>query len=116
MLRDVHPRAGTRPVRTTDAASAPRFIAGDPLRAIAALGVVVFHLIFALGLLHFPADPGAAHALARFSELPRLGLYVFFVLSGYLLGRPFVRAFVERRRHRTSRATCATVRCESRPV
>jgi peptidoglycan/LPS O-acetylase OafA/YrhL len=95
MLREVHPRAGSR--TATTAASVGRFIAGDPLRAIAASGVLLFHLTWAVRVAGSPSgrlDPGTVMQL---SEFGRLGLYVFFVLSGYLLGRPFVRAFVERR-------------------
>lgn len=82
-------------------AAGGRFIAGDPLRAIAALSVVLFHVAFLalwfrgvhVGVpeIEFPAAYGSnAEALAYLN----VGLSVFFVLSGYLIARPFVRAFV----------------------
>ncbi len=95
-MRELHPRAHSR--AATVAASAGRFVAGDPLRAVAATGVLLFHLTWAVRVAGTPTgrlDPGTVPQL---SEFGRLGLYVFFVLSGYLLGRPFVRAFVEPRR------------------
>jgi peptidoglycan/LPS O-acetylase OafA/YrhL len=71
-----------------------RFIAGDPLRAVAALAVVVFHIAL-LGI-----GTGVARGEhAPFGQLTgtlaslQLGIYVFFALSGYLLARPFIVAF-----------------------
>jgi peptidoglycan/LPS O-acetylase OafA/YrhL len=84
----------------TSAAPAPRqrFEGGDPLRAFAAVTVFVFHAAYFCMIL--PSQPGLwfgdgygavlGRALGHFE----LGLYVFFVLSGYLISRPFVGAIV----------------------
>jgi peptidoglycan/LPS O-acetylase OafA/YrhL len=62
----------------------------DGLRAFAALGVMLFHL----WVYTEPLPPGASpHTLGqRLFESTRWGLLLFFVLSGYLLYRPWVRA------------------------
>ena len=79
------------------AAPSGHFVAGDPLRGIAAASVVVYHVAFQTTLefdLRRPADWdvfGVAGPVLRNLDL---GLYIFFVLSGYLIARPFVRAFV----------------------
>ena len=78
---------------------AQRFIAGDPLRALAALSVLVYHAGF-LARDPVPASwteaaPGYGDALAHLLAALDAGLFVFFVLSGYLIAGPFVRAFVE---------------------
>ena len=78
-----------------------RFIAGDPLRALAALTVLVYHAAF-LARDPIPAsweEASAAYGDVLTHGLAALdaGLFVFFVLSGYLIGGPFVRAFVEGR-------------------
>lgn len=81
--------------------SRARFVAGDPLRAIAALGVVFGHsfsvALFASGHgdLNGQAVPGIGWLqwpVANGQEL----VFLFFALSGYLIGRPFIRSFVER--------------------
>lgn len=79
------------------------FAAGDPLRAIAALAVVVGHVV-GLALLswlidHQLTDPATrAAAYGPVGDVATaggpVGVSIFFVLTGYLLGRPFVRAFV----------------------
>src|SRR5438105_7314723 len=79
-----------------ETASAGRtFVVGDSLRAIAALSVLVFHQIPEQLMYGNPA------MVAAFGRLPGavlasldLGLYLFFVLSGYLLARPFLRAYI----------------------
>jgi peptidoglycan/LPS O-acetylase OafA/YrhL len=91
------------PARAGESASdeGGRFIAGDPLRGVAALSVAAYHVGFftavhrgetsldSYGLVSlYSAFPG--HAIAHL----HLGLYIFFVLSGYLIARPFVRAVV----------------------
>jgi peptidoglycan/LPS O-acetylase OafA/YrhL len=67
----------------------PRFPLFDGLRAIAALSIVVTH---ASGLTTFGAtnDPVGAYT-ARLNA----GVAVFFVISGFLLYRPFVAARLE---------------------
>src|SRR2546423_1616625 len=76
-------------------AAQDRLIAGDPPRGLAAVSVVLYHAW--LGSVYAkpfgaPADISGLgdRVLINFS----LGLYIFFVLSGYLIARPFVRAFV----------------------
>jgi peptidoglycan/LPS O-acetylase OafA/YrhL len=66
----------------------------DGLRAIAALSVVCFHV----WLYRFP-DPTHAQRTSAFDDVLsdfRLGLILFFVLSGYLLYRGFARAALQR--------------------
>ena len=62
----------------------------DGYRALAALMVVVTHIAFATGLT---AQGLLGHALARFDA----GVPLFFVMSGFLLYRPWVRAAFEAR-------------------
>lgn len=76
-----------------------RLIAGDPLRALAALSVLVYHAGF---LARDPVPASWKEASAAYGEVLThglaaldAGLFVFFVLSGYLIAGPFVRAFVE---------------------
>jgi peptidoglycan/LPS O-acetylase OafA/YrhL len=79
------PLAATRATR-------PRAFGLDVCRALAALGVLVTHVAFATGLV----------APERWSSplrqvLPRLdvGVTIFFVLSGLLVSRPFLRRLLE---------------------
>jgi peptidoglycan/LPS O-acetylase OafA/YrhL len=77
-----------------------RFVAGDPLRAVAALSVLTYHMAYGASLLFAGGGDRATRfhdAYGPFGPLLAnldLGLYVFFVLSGYLLARPFLRALV----------------------
>jgi len=65
----------------------PRFPAFDGLRAIAAVTVVVVHVGFVSGLT--PKNPlGVGIYTARME----IGVSVFFLISGFLLYRPFVVA------------------------
>ena len=75
-----------------------RFLAGDPIRGMAALLVVLYHAAFLaqptggeslpnLGLVYGAA---AGDVLRAFD----LAVFAFLVLSGYLIGRPFVHSFV----------------------
>jgi peptidoglycan/LPS O-acetylase OafA/YrhL len=66
-------------------AQSPRFPLFDSLRAIAALSVVVFHIGFFLKALQ-SEFPG------RFLAQLNIGVTIFFVISGFLLYRPFVHA------------------------
>jgi peptidoglycan/LPS O-acetylase OafA/YrhL len=62
-----------------------RFPGFDGLRAIAAVTVFVFHM--------FNADPRpVAHGYGRYLALLNIGVPLFFVISGFLLYRPFVIA------------------------
>jgi acetyltransferase len=63
----------------------------DGLRGLAALGIVVLHVwMFDHGDAHSRFDPQSALDMA-INEL-RLGVVLFFVLSGFLLYRPFLAA------------------------
>jgi peptidoglycan/LPS O-acetylase OafA/YrhL len=66
--------------------SAPRFPLLDSVRAIAALSVLLFHASF------WSQITLTGSALAPFLTRLDVGVTIFFVLSGFLLYRPFVRA------------------------
>jgi peptidoglycan/LPS O-acetylase OafA/YrhL len=72
----------------------PRIGGLDGLRGLAALAVLVFH-----AWLYSGPDPGSAQRSSAsdyvFHEL-RLGLVLFFALSGFVLFRPWVRAALDR--------------------
>lgn len=87
-----------------------RFIAGDPLRGIAALGVFAFHAAAAAAILTGfgallvapPASPAGyldAYGLVLGSLIVAgpAGVLFFFLLSGYLIGRPFVWSLIDAR-------------------
>jgi peptidoglycan/LPS O-acetylase OafA/YrhL len=94
---DAPPEAREHATQPSDAAPRlDRFLAGDGLRLLAAVGVLVFHALVVASTTHPDATPDDSID-ARIANLGRIGLWVFFVLSGYLLARPFVAAFVERR-------------------
>ena len=63
----------------------PRFPLLDAMRAIAALSIVVTH---ASGVTNFNTDNWLGHFTARMN----FGVTIFFLLSGFLLYRPFVAA------------------------
>lgn len=87
-----------------------RFIAGDALRGLGALAVFVVHAAAAAIIL-----TGSAELLTRNTDSPAgfleafgtvlgslivagpFGFLIFFVLSGYLIGWPFVRAVIDGR-------------------
>jgi len=80
-----------------------QFIAGDPLRALAALWIVSYHVVAnaltrttdrTVGM-DFDVSLGEiGHVIAR----ARFSVWLFFALSGYLLGRPFIHALITGRR------------------
>jgi peptidoglycan/LPS O-acetylase OafA/YrhL len=77
-------------------ADAPGFLlAGDALRALAALAVVAFHaeqgVSYGLGE-PYRSDPGAVSWIGPWLAQGSAGVWVFFALSGYLVGGPWVRA------------------------
>jgi peptidoglycan/LPS O-acetylase OafA/YrhL len=68
---------------------AERFPLMDSLRAIAALSVLAFHAAFFAGMYT------SGSALRPYLAQPGAGVTVFFLISGFLLYRPFVRARLE---------------------
>ncbi len=78
-----------------------RFVAGDPLRALGALGVLLFHIGaftgVGVGLFNHGLFTSADRLPIRLIDSANFGVSLFFALSGYLLGRPFVTAFVRNR-------------------
>lgn len=87
----------------TPAPSVPRsrFIAGDPIRGLAALAILVYHCAYAslaaAGLDVADWEAGYGHVGAALLQDMEIALFVFLVLSGYLIGRPFIARFVEGR-------------------
>ena len=63
----------------------PRFPLVDSLRAIAALSVLVYHTGYATSAIRQPV-------YGAFIERLNVGVTLFFVISGFLLYRPFVAA------------------------
>lgn len=82
---------------TARLASSPSFVAGDPIRGL--LSVLVIFVHAAAGAAVVNGIPDGQHAVLFGSELGHvldIALFAvpgFFVLSGYLLARPFVQAF-----------------------
>ncbi len=70
-------------------ASHARFPLVDGVRAIAALTIFFFHVAFHLGLL-------TQDTLSRYLGNLNVGVPIFFVVSGFLLYRPFVAARLDR--------------------
>ncbi|HEV7808852.1 MAG TPA: acyltransferase [Solirubrobacteraceae bacterium] len=80
----------------SQAKSDRRMASIDGLRGIAALSVFVFH-----GWLYTMPEPGASHRSSVGDYVAhelRLGLVLFFVLSGFLLSRPWFAAALDERR------------------
>jgi peptidoglycan/LPS O-acetylase OafA/YrhL len=65
---------------------AERFPLFDGLRALAALSVLVYHAAF------FAAAAAPATTVTQYTGRLDVGVTVFFLISGFLLYRPFVRA------------------------
>jgi peptidoglycan/LPS O-acetylase OafA/YrhL len=78
---------------------AGRFVAGDPIRGIAAIAVIVYHAAFLAQPLGRPqpANLGQTYGSTAGDVIRSfdLSVFIFLVLSGYLLGRPFVTSLVE---------------------
>jgi peptidoglycan/LPS O-acetylase OafA/YrhL len=91
-----------RPSADAPGPAGPRLDALDGLRGLAALGVLVLHVwMFSYGDLHKPPKGALDYAIGEL----RLGVQLFFVLSGFLIFRPFVAAALDgaRRAPRLSR-------------
>jgi peptidoglycan/LPS O-acetylase OafA/YrhL len=69
----------------------PRFPLFDSLRAIAAGSVLLFHIAFFLGLFQRPH-------VGRYLTQLNIGVPIFFLISGFLLYRPFAAARLGRAR------------------
>lgn len=67
-------------------------VVGDPLRGVAAFGVLLFHV--ASGAVLTARHPSSLGVAGRVLFNLDAGVFLFFVLSGYLIGRPFASAFV----------------------
>ncbi len=82
---------------TSITATSSRFVAGDPLRGLASFAVIVLHAAAAAAIVNgFPDGQHAAlfgTEAARLMDVGLVAVPTFFVLSGYLLSRPFVRLF-----------------------
>ena len=75
----------------TPTRSSTRFPCFDGLRALAALSVVAVHATFVSG---FTGRSG----LGNYASRLEIGVSIFFVISGFLLYRPFVAAHLDGRR------------------
>jgi peptidoglycan/LPS O-acetylase OafA/YrhL len=85
MTHAAEPLPGPTPDAVKPPPGNPRFPLMDSMRAIAALMVVVTH---ASGLTAFNSENPLGAITARLN----VGVTVFFLISGFLLYRPFVRA------------------------
>jgi peptidoglycan/LPS O-acetylase OafA/YrhL len=63
----------------------------DGLRAVAAVAVLLTHASFYSGLVNAGGEP------ARYAQRLEVGVAVFFVISGFVLYRPFLRARLDGR-------------------
>jgi peptidoglycan/LPS O-acetylase OafA/YrhL len=83
---------GATPTPATTNAADHRYPCFDGLRAIAALAVLLTHVAYASGA-------ESQHVLGPFFARMDGGVAVFFVLSGFLLYLPFLRARLDDRPH-----------------
>lgn len=68
--------------------------AGDALRALAALMVVVYHVLLGASIAAgTPMRSAYGPVVGTIGGHLNAGLYVFFALTGYFVGGPFVRAW-----------------------
>ena len=81
------PRAGRRLAAIFEPHRDGRFAALDGYRAVAAIGVLVYHVA---GTAKITTDGSALAGIV--GNLGNFGVAVFFLLSGFLLYRPFVNA------------------------
>lgn len=98
-------RSTTRTLPQTVGDAVPRqFAAGDALRGIAAMFVLIFHVaIEAMVYKHIHGFAFTGEGAAEYRPLAgvlatplmvvRAGIYIFFALSGYLLTRGFLAAY-----------------------
>lgn len=96
---------GRGTAKTGLSTAVPRtLLAGDGLRAIAAIGVLILHAAIETMLFrhspgfrpddeHFGSLRPVGGPLTALLALTRAGIYVFFVLSGYLLSRGFLASY-----------------------
>lgn len=73
-----------------------RFVAGDPLRALAALSVFCFHVAIYSDHASNATSGSFGSLVQRILSGMNIGVWMFFVLSGFLLARPFARAVMGR--------------------
>ena len=85
------------PARSADRSSPGRLAGFDGLRAIAALAIVVLHVTSATGAV-------TATSLGKYFARLDIGVTIFFVISAFLLYRPFAAAHFGTRRPTALRA------------
>ncbi|HWF31290.1 MAG TPA: acyltransferase [Solirubrobacteraceae bacterium] len=105
VLEQTPPRSTTHALPRAVSEAVPRqFAAGDALRGIAAMFVLIFHVaIEAMVYKHVHGFDFTGEAAAGYRPLAgvfatplmvvRAGIYIFFALSGYLLTRGFLAAY-----------------------
>jgi hypothetical protein len=72
-------------------APAQRYVSLDLLRAVAAIGVVFTHVY----LLNGVPVLGNRHPTSLLADQGATGVWLFFVLSGFVISRPFVAGLVQ---------------------
>jgi peptidoglycan/LPS O-acetylase OafA/YrhL len=77
-----------------DAPQRPRFALIDSMRAIAAISVIVFHVSYWFPV---PGNGPWQYLSQRNAGPPVTGVVLFFLISGFVLYRPFVQARLEGR-------------------